>query len=161
MPCGPQGLLTDGPSSNTTHSTVHWLGPIDRYSQSTQPFPRYLLFWGVKCLSHRPTFHPSALERTFSHTPPPPPPPHPCELLSHRLAVASSPLLPSDLRVRDSLGCFGASMSLASSHPETLRAALLSRKFSVGLWLSEWAPSHSQAFEEINPSTFPVPGPVL
>lgn len=130
MPCGPQGLRSDKPSSN---NPLTWPDLLRWHSLFLEPS-----FSGESSvLSHMLTFRPQTrpwLERTFSHTPLP----HPCEPLRQPL-VASSPLLPSDLGVRNSLGCFWASTFLASSHPVTLRVgSCCFLESSPCRWLSEW-----------------------
>lgn len=101
---------------------------LARPSPLAQPFPRDLLFWGVKCSEPHAYLWPpdSTLERTFSHIPLP----HPCEPLSH-LLLPHLPSCPVTSGSETPLGVFWASTSLASSHPVTIRVLLLSRKFSL------------------------------
>lgn len=90
----------------------------------------------------RATVHLSPLDSALERASSPAPPPHSCEPLNRLLLphlCPGIPLLPSDLGVRNSHGCFWISISLASPHPVTLGAMLLFRKSSVWPWLSAWA----------------------
>lgn len=146
--CIPVGLRASScpvSPSNAAHGTVPFWSPFS----SMPPFPR----------SHTSPFTSrlSPAKDILSRSTAPP-----LRALEPSSAAWShiypgTPLLPSDLGVRNSHGCFWAPTSLASPHPVTLRVILLSRKFSVWLWLSGWVLAFSRFHGDIPPHNFQNP----